>query len=67
MPFETLLRCTPDPIGALAEGDYGPLLRALYEDSGLRPPRCAAFLTVDANGSRGRSRLIRGRRRADNR
>jgi hypothetical protein len=38
MLFETPLRYTPDPIGALAEGDYGPLLRALYEDSGLRHP-----------------------------
>lgn len=38
MPFETLVRYTPDPIGALAEGDYDPLVRALYEDSGLRAP-----------------------------
>ena len=38
LPYETLLSYTPDPIGALAEGDHEPLLRALFEDSGLRPP-----------------------------
>ena len=38
LPYETLLAYTPDPIGALAEGDYDPLLTALFEDSGLRPP-----------------------------
>lgn len=38
LPYETLLSYTPDPIGALAEGDNEPLLRALFEDSGLRPP-----------------------------
>ena len=38
LPYDTLLSYTPDPIGALAEGDHEPLLRALFEDSGLRPP-----------------------------
>jgi hypothetical protein len=41
LPFETLLSYTPDPIGALAEGDHEPLLRALFEDSGLRAPESA--------------------------
>jgi Flp pilus assembly pilin Flp len=39
LPYETLLAHTPDPIGALAEGDYEPLVAALYEDAGMRPPR----------------------------
>ena len=38
LPYDTLLAYTPDPIGALAEGDHEPLLRALFEDSGLRAP-----------------------------
>jgi hypothetical protein len=38
LPYETLLSHTPDPFGALADGDYEPLLRALFEDAGLRPP-----------------------------
>jgi hypothetical protein len=38
LPYETLLSHTPDPIGALANGDYEPLLVALFEDAGLRPP-----------------------------
>jgi hypothetical protein len=38
LPYETLRAHTPDPIGALAGGDYQPLLRALFEDSGLRAP-----------------------------
>ena len=38
LPYETLLSYTPDPIGALAEGDYEPLLLALFEDAGLLPP-----------------------------
>ena len=38
LPYETLLPHTPDPIGALAAGDYEPLLKALFEDAGLRPP-----------------------------
>jgi hypothetical protein len=42
LPVEKLLPHTSDPIGALAEGDYEPLLHALFEDSGLRfagPPQ----------------------------
>lgn len=38
LPYDTLRPYTPDPIGALADGDYQPLLTALYEDAGLRPP-----------------------------
>jgi hypothetical protein len=37
LPYETLLSHTPDPVGALADGDYEPLLSALFEDAGLRP------------------------------
>jgi hypothetical protein len=38
LPYETLRPYTADPIGALTDGDYQPLLTALYEDAGLRPP-----------------------------
>jgi hypothetical protein len=38
LPYEALLAHTPDPFGALADGDYEPLLGALFEDAGLRPP-----------------------------
>ena len=38
LPYDTLLAHTPDPIGALAAGEYDPLLKALFEDAGLRPP-----------------------------
>ena len=38
LPYDTLLLYSPDPLGALAAGDYDPLVRALFEDSGLRPP-----------------------------
>jgi hypothetical protein len=38
LPYQTLLSYTPDSIGALAEGDHEPLLRALFEDAGLRAP-----------------------------
>jgi hypothetical protein len=38
LPYEALLAHTPDPIGALADGDYEPLVAALFEDAGLRPP-----------------------------
>jgi hypothetical protein len=44
LPYETLLSYTPDPIGALAEADYEPLLLALFEDAGLRPPDMLARL-----------------------
>ena len=36
LPFETLLRYTPDPLGDLANGRYEPLVDAVLEDSGLR-------------------------------
>lgn len=39
LPYETLLAHTPDPVGALADGNYEPLLAALYEDAGMRPPQ----------------------------
>jgi Flp pilus assembly pilin Flp len=38
LPYDTLLAHTPDPLGALADGDYEPLVAALYADVGLRPP-----------------------------
>ena len=38
LPYDTLLAHTPDPLGALADGEYEPLVAALYEDAGLRPP-----------------------------
>jgi hypothetical protein len=38
LPYDTLLAHTPDPLGALADGDYEPLVAALYADAGLRPP-----------------------------
>jgi hypothetical protein len=38
LPYDTLLSHTPDPLGALADGEYEPLVAALYEDAGLRPP-----------------------------
>ncbi len=38
LPYETLVEYTPDPLGALASGDYQPLVTALFEDAGLRPP-----------------------------
>jgi hypothetical protein len=38
LPYETLLSYSPDPIGALADGDYQPLVRALFEEAGLRAP-----------------------------
>ncbi len=36
LPFETLLRHTPDPLGDLANGRYEPLVDAVLEESGLR-------------------------------
>lgn len=39
LPYGTLIAHTSDPIGDLAAGDYDTLLAALYEDSGLEPPR----------------------------
>jgi Flp pilus assembly pilin Flp len=38
LPYETLLSYSPDPIGALADGDHEPLVRALFEEAGLRTP-----------------------------
>lgn len=38
LPYETLLAYSPDPIGALADGDYQPLVTALFEEAGLRAP-----------------------------
>jgi hypothetical protein len=38
LPYATLLRHTPDPLGDLAAGRHDRLLAALAEDAGLRPP-----------------------------
>ena len=38
LPLSALLPYTPDPIEDLQDGRYAPLLRALYEDAGLRAP-----------------------------
>jgi hypothetical protein len=37
LPYATLLRHTPDPLGDLAEGRLEPLVAAVREDAGLRP------------------------------
>jgi hypothetical protein len=36
VPYETLLRHTPDPLGDLANERYEPLVDAVLEESGLR-------------------------------
>jgi hypothetical protein len=36
LPYETLLRYTPDPLGDLAAERYEPLIAAVLEDSGLK-------------------------------
>jgi hypothetical protein len=38
LPFERLLRHTPDPIGDFVKDRYDPLLEALYEDAEMRAP-----------------------------
>lgn len=38
LPYATLLRHTPDPLGDLAAGRHGRLVAALAEDAGLRVP-----------------------------
>lgn len=37
LPYDQLLRYTHDPLGDLAAGRYDALLRAAYEDAGIRP------------------------------
>ncbi len=37
LPYDELLRYTPDPFGDLAEGRYDALAAAALEESGLRP------------------------------
>ena len=37
LPARELARHTKDPIGDLAEGRYGPLIDAAYDEAGLRP------------------------------
>jgi hypothetical protein len=37
LPYGQLLAYTPDPLGDLAEGRYDALVRAAFEDAGLRP------------------------------
>ncbi|MBA2615437.1 MAG: hypothetical protein H0U90_06615 [Actinobacteria bacterium] len=39
LPYGQLLRFTPDPFGDLAAGRYDDLVRAAYEDAGLRSER----------------------------
>lgn len=39
LPFDTLLQYTSDPLGDLAAGRHDALVRALYEDAGLRVPQ----------------------------
>jgi hypothetical protein len=51
LPYETLLAHTPDPFGALADGDYDPLLRALFDDAGLRPPSGVAHSPTTSSGA----------------
>jgi hypothetical protein len=41
LPCATLLRHTADPFGDLRAGRHGPLLAAMAEDAGLRPPPAA--------------------------
>ena len=38
LPYGQLLRHTRDPLGDLAAGRYDPLLRAAFEEAGLRAP-----------------------------
>ena len=51
LPYEALLAHTPDPFGALADGEYDPLLRALFEDAGLRPPSGVAHSPTTSSGA----------------
>ena len=39
LPYDQLLRFTPDPFGDLAAGRYDELVLAAHEDAGLRPAR----------------------------
>jgi hypothetical protein len=41
LPYSQLLRYTRDPLGDLAAGRYEPLLEAVLDDAGLRPPSAA--------------------------
>lgn len=38
LPYATLLRHTPDPLGDLAAGRHDRLVAALADDAGLRAP-----------------------------
>jgi hypothetical protein len=38
LPYPTLLRYTDDPFGDLERGSYDALVRAAYEEAGMRPP-----------------------------
>lgn len=38
LPLQTLTRATPRPFEAYQVGDYGPLVRALYEHEGVSSP-----------------------------
>jgi len=39
LPYERLLRYSPDPLGDLEAGRYDALVSAALDDAGLRPPR----------------------------
>lgn len=39
LPYPTLLRYTDDPFGDLERGSYDALVRAAYEEAGIRPRR----------------------------
>ena len=39
LPYERLVRYTPDPLGDLEAGRYGDLVAAALDDAGLRPIR----------------------------
>ena len=38
LPYGTLVRYTDDPLGDLATGRHAPLVAAVLDDAGLRPP-----------------------------
>ena len=41
LPYERLVRYTPDPLGDLEAGRYGDLVAAALDDAGLRAPEPA--------------------------
>lgn len=51
LPYADLLRHTPDPLGDLAAGRYDALVRAAFEDAGLRPRNDSSAAAVSTNAS----------------